>query len=81
MQVTRGTWRMHNSVYQALFSPPLHESLGTRLDQEVHSEFWQTIIQSKNLMVGSNGIILLLPWPQYLVSFVSIPTLHPVLES
>ena len=26
-----GNWVCVNSVYQALFSPPMHESLGTRL--------------------------------------------------
>ena len=31
-QVTKGTWRMREQcVYQALFPPPPHESLGTRL--------------------------------------------------
>ena len=31
MQVTKRTWHMREHVYQALYSPRLHESLGMRL--------------------------------------------------
>ena len=33
-----GNWACANSVYQALFPPPTHKSLGTRLFREVNSK-------------------------------------------
>ena len=35
MQVTTRTWHMREHVYQALYSPPLHESLGMRLVENI----------------------------------------------
>ena len=43
MQVTKGTCACANSVYQALFPPPPHESLETRLYVILITKFiqWQ----------------------------------------